>query len=230
MIVRQRGDQYVLMNQHEHGLMAGEMAEHLFQVIRPREETLFAIRNHDIGWIELDRQVVWNEESNQPYSFMDYPLALKLEAYTNGIVTVENENLYAGYLCSKHYAYFIEKLTEPLAKEFLDREQARRQRIRKYFSADEKQYLIDNFRLLRFCDDLSLSICLHDPETGPHDWYQNGIQYNGSTYQWYWEDQTSLRLSPSLFKESFELQIPYRVFNQERQEIESGLYQWQILI
>lgn len=217
MIVRQRGDLFVLVRQHEHAVMAGEIAKHFTQAIRPLKETLYAIEQHDVGWVELDQHVVWNEETQKPYSFMDYPLAPKLEAYSNGIVQAEANSLYAGYLCSKHYSYFIEKITDPLAKAFLEREQTRRQRMRKYFSNEEKQYLVDNFRLLRFCDDLSLALCQQEPLGEPHSWYQNGIQYNGNVYQWYWEDDTHLRLTPNPFNDEFILTIPTLIVNKQRQ-------------
>lgn len=210
MIVRQRGKHFVLTNQHQHGLMSGVFAENLEQTIRPWEETMYAIANHDVGWTELDTQVLWNEEQNRPYSFMDYPLKPKLSAYTDGITQVETNSIYAGYLCSKQCSYFLEKTDDPFAEQFIEKERMRRQRMRKYLSQEEKQYLLDNFRLLRFCDDLSLSLCLNEPGEQSHPWYHNGIQYKGQKFQWIWEDTDKLRLAPNVFDDTFSIQIPYQ--------------------
>lgn len=230
MIVRQRGKQFVLIHQHQHALMSGVFAENLEQAIRPFDETLYAISHHDVGWMEEDQNIRWNKQLNRPYSFTDFPLDLKLTVYRKGITEVEANSVYAGYLCSKLYSTFLEKHDEPEAKEFLVKEQIRRQRMRKYLSLEEKQYLIDNFRLLRFCDDLSLALCLNEPGTQTHPWYRNGIHYNGINYNWIWEDVDRLRLTPNLFKQPFPVQIPYLVIDEDQQMIEEGIYQWKVLV
>lgn len=230
MIVRQRGNQFVLTHQHQHALMSGVFAENLEQTIRPFNETLYAITHHDVGWIELDQQIRWNERKKRPYSFIDYPLALKLTAYHKGIAEVESKSIYAGYLCSKLYATLMEKVDDPLAEEFVEKERVRRQRMRKYLNLEEKQYLIDNFRLLRFCDDLSLALCLNEPGQQTHPWFQSGIQYNGNNYNWHWDGVNKLRLSPNPFKDSFSVQIPYLVVGMDRNIIEEGVYQWQVIV
>ncbi len=230
MIVRQRGNQFVLIQQHQHALMSGVFAENLEQTIRPRKETLYAISYHDVGWIELDQEIHWDEKNHRPFHFTDYPLAQKLVAYQKGITEVEANSIYAGYLCSKLYATYLEKENNPLAVEFLSKEQIRRQRMRKYLSLEEKQYLIDNFRLLRFCDDLSLALCLNEPGHQTHPWYQNGIQYNGINYHWVWERVDRLRLSPNLFKSSFPVQIPYTIVGTDRDILEEGVYQWKVIV
>jgi hypothetical protein len=230
MIVRRRGNQFVLINQHQHGLMSGVFAENLEQTIRPWEETLYAISHHDVGWEKLDKQILWDEETNQPYSFMDYPLEPKVNAYSDGIAAIDAHSIYAGYLCSKQCSYLLEKTDHQLAKNFLEKEQTRRQRMRKYLSLDEKQYLLDNFRLLRFCDDLSLSLCLNEPGEQTHPWYQNGIQYNGHQYEWLFEADHRIRLLPNLFRDSFVIQIPYQVVGRDRQVQEEGTYRWQVIV
>lgn len=230
MIVRQRGNHFILTDQHQHGLMSGVFAENLEQTIRPWEETLYAISYHDVGWVKLDKQILWNEEKNQPYSFMDYPLVSKLEAYAEGISQLEANSIYAGYLCSKQCTHFLDKSDGPIVEQFLEKEQIRRQRMRKYLSQEEKQYLLDNFRLLRFCDDLSLSLCLNEPGEQTHPWYQNGIQYNGKKYQWIFDDVDKIRLMPNVFRDSFTIQLPYTRIGDDRQVIEEGTYRWNVVV
>ena len=118
MIVRKRGNYFILIKQHDHALIAGEMAAHIDEPVQPLAKTLFAISHHDIGWEELDRSVLWDEKNNCPVSFYDYPLLPKLEAYTRGISKVVANDHYAGFLCSKHYASFFTNETDPACRRF----------------------------------------------------------------------------------------------------------------
>lgn len=63
MIVRKRGNYFILIKQHDHALIAGEMAAHIDEPVQPLAKTLFAISHHDIGWEELDRSVLWDEKT-----------------------------------------------------------------------------------------------------------------------------------------------------------------------
>src|SRR5829696_2860897 len=80
MIVRERPDSFLLFGQHEHAGMAGELARRWGGGPEPFGSTVYAVANHDLAWREPDREVLWNEEKDRPYSFMDYPLRLKLPA------------------------------------------------------------------------------------------------------------------------------------------------------
>jgi hypothetical protein len=73
MIVRERPDSFLLFGQHEHALMAGELARRWGRSPEPFGSTVYAVANHDVAWREPDREVLWNEEKDRPYSFMDYP-------------------------------------------------------------------------------------------------------------------------------------------------------------
>ena len=90
MIVRERGASFLLFGQHEHALVAGEFARRWGKRPWPFESTLYAVANHDLAWRELDGEVLWNGEKDRPYSFMDYPLDLKLPAQRRGIDLVED--------------------------------------------------------------------------------------------------------------------------------------------
>ena len=121
MIVRKQGDRFVLFRQHDHALVSADFA------LRLKRSTgypsaVFAIAMHDVGWRPLDREVLWNEEEDRPYSFMDYPLGPKLPAYKAGIDRVAAEDPYAGCLCSMHYASFFEGDSDPAAIRFREEE------------------------------------------------------------------------------------------------------------
>src|SRR5918911_225882 len=107
MIVRETPGSYLLIKQHDHGLISGEFARHWAEEPRPLKPTLYAIANHDAGWQGLDAFVRWNEESGKPYSFADYPIEPKLRAYEKCLDFLEARDPYAAYLCSMHYGWFV---------------------------------------------------------------------------------------------------------------------------
>jgi hypothetical protein len=230
MIVRRKGNEFVLIKQHDHGLVSGEFAAHMKQVIEPLEKTLYAISHHDIGWTELDQSVLWNEATDAPYSFDNYPMLPKVEAYTQGISKVESIDPYAGFLCSKHYASFFTDAKDQIGRQFRGQELARQNKLREHFSETEEKNIDSNFRLLQFCDDLSLSLCLNEPGTNEHPWYRSGIRYEGQTYQWVWEGEEQLRLTPQLFSGSFVIELPYQVVDTYRSLTGQGTYRFQIMV
>jgi hypothetical protein len=229
MIVRRKGDHFVLIKQHDHALVSGEFAAHMSLDIEPLSKVLHAISNHDIGWEELDHTVLWNEDKQAPYSFEDYPLLPKLEAYTSGISRVEEVDPYAGFLCSKHYASFFDGAENPAARRFRRQEESRQNQLRRHFTPAEEQNLEVNFRLLQFCDDLSLAICLNEPGENSHPWYAGGIRFLGETYRWIWENERSLRLEPNLFVRPFVIEIPYRVADVHRQLVGQDVYRFEVV-
>src|ERR671938_65262 len=125
MVVRERSSSYVLIKQHDHGLISGEFARHWAEKPRPLEPTLYAIANHDRGWQGLDASIRWNEESGKPYSFADYPIEPKLRAYERGLDLLEAKNPYAACLCSMHYAAFVSDSEEEAEVRFRENEARR---------------------------------------------------------------------------------------------------------
>src|ERR687890_431732 len=163
MIVRERTDSFLLFGQHDHALMAGEFARRWRPRPSPFEPTVYATANHDLGWREPDREVLWNEEKDRPYSFVDYPLDLKLPTQRRGIELVADHDPYAGCLCSMHYARFLLDSERPEEVEFREGEVERQGSFEERMSEKELEYLERNFRFLRLCDGLSLFLCLNEP-------------------------------------------------------------------
>ena len=163
MIVRERPDSFLLFEQHEHAMIAGEFALRWRERPRPFESTVYAIANHDVAWREADREVLWNEEKDRPYSFMDYPLDLKLPAQRRGIDLVADHDPYAGCLCSMHYTRFLLDSERPEEVEFREGEVERQGSLEERMSEKELENLERNFRFLRLCDGLSLFLCLNEP-------------------------------------------------------------------
>ncbi|MCS1351816.1 DUF3891 family protein [Mechercharimyces sp. CAU 1602] len=229
MIVREQGDEYLLITQHDHGLLAGEFAVNWRFQLDQMTSTLFAIAYHDVAWRELDKEICWNEDSGAPYSFIDFPLVPKLPAYKRGIDRIQAEDAYAGALCSLHFASFFSTAVEEEAIRFYRSEQERQQQLRTCLGECVWQTVAANYKLLQFCDDLSLFICLNEPGVNHFPWYKEGILYQGETWLPQWEGKYSIRLQPNPFRQSFTLTIPYQRVNKKREWLNRGSYQVVIL-
>lgn len=229
MICREQDETFVMIKQHDHGLLAAEFAARFWKDEAPlkhrRDEVLYAIANHDRGWVDLDETPFWNDTAKAPYSFIDFPVVPKLSFYRRGLDEIEAATLYGGLLCSNHYERLIEVSGErsPELTIFLEEEEQRRSRIHRELerrgepvSGDELYY---DSRLLQFCDDLSLFIGLHEPGTKTediHPWFKEGFSgteefaFTGGrviTAQW---KGTSLLLDPYPFTGSFDVTLPLR--------------------
>jgi hypothetical protein len=229
VIVRERADTFLLFGQHEHAKVAGEFARRWGVGAEPFESTVYAIANHDLAWRGPDGEVLWNEEKDRPYSFMDYPLHLKLPAQKWGIDQVEAYDPYAGCLCSMHYARFLLDAERPEEIDFRDSEFERQGRLEEGMSEVDLENLERNFRFLRVCDGISLFLCLNEPggDDNPPP-YPGGFEFGGTRFGLMWEDGRTLSLDPNPFPEPFDVEIPYRAVGKDRRPLGSDILQLRI--
>jgi hypothetical protein len=236
MILRETPASFVLINQHDHALVAGGMAAHwrpeYFQGPEYRAEVLLAIREHDCGWIRLDDHIAWDAATQSPYSFIDYPLAPKLAHYALGIAEVAESSAYAALLCSLHYTTFPDLEATEAGREFRKEEQVRQQKIIAALGlndAQHQEHLAFHLQLLKCCDGLSIYLCINKPgvtKAQEHPWYRAGIPYSdfsfsqGENLQACWRNAQTIQVRPFPFTQAFEVSIPYRqVLKQQIQEM-----------
>jgi hypothetical protein len=229
MIVRDRPDSFLLFEQHEHALVAGEFVRRWGEKPLPFESTVYAVANHDLAWRELDREMLWNEDKERPYSFMDYPRDLKLPAQRRAVDLVEDHDPYAGCLCSMHYARFLLDSERPEEIEFREGELERQGRIREGMGEEGLENLERNFHFLRLCDGFSLFLCLNEPGGGDRPPpYPGGFRFEGTSFELVWEDDRTLRLDPNPFPEEFGVEIPYRVVGRDGRLLGSDLLELRV--
>lgn len=229
MIVREQRDSFLVFDQHEHALVSAEFARRWKDEPRPFGSTMYAVENHDIAWQELDGRVLWNEEKDRPYSFVDYPIELKLPAQRRGIEAVEERDPYAACLCSMHYERFLVHATRQDEIEFRDHELDRQHRLHAGMSEEDFANLERNLLFLRLFDGLSLFICLNDPgdsEAPPP--YPGGFEFDGRSYEASWRDERTLRLEPNPFTQPFEIELPYREVGRDRELVGSGIVELRV--
>ena len=213
MIIYEREHDWVMTPQHHHGLLSGDISQYwkttFIEGTQKWSEVIFAIAQHDRGWIDLDETPFWNDKVNAPYSFIDFPLLPKLTFYTKGIDEVEKKSPYAGLLCSLHYQSFLVGAKEPAAIEFSRQEKTRQHRLMEQLNLleeDKKELVNLHFLMIQFCDNLSLYLCIQEPgtpKTEEFPWFKDGFPeifpfMDGQKIiaEWLNSKQVSLRPSP----------------------------------
>lgn len=230
MICREQGEAFVMVKQHDHGLLSGELAkwfreERCHEGSR-RQEVLWAVAQHDRGWIDLDETPFWNDTAEAPYTFVDFPVVPKLTFYRRGLDEIEATTPYGALLCSLHFERLIELSGEeyPELTLYQEQERIRRSRIRRDLesvapiSEQELQY---DSQLLKFCDDLSLYLALNKPgcdKDEMHPWWKGGFAGSeelpcttGQRIIPQWMDCHTLVLDPLPFSRTLELTMKQRV-------------------
>lgn len=228
MIVIEKDQHFIMIPQHDHAAVSGELVDHwknnFLLRSKLREEADWAIRQHDRAWIPLDQEPEWNEDEQCPYSFIDYPLKEKLRAYQRGIHEVAEQSLYAGMLCSMHYAsFFSEDNKDPLVQTFLSEEKERQNELFERMEMDVPYDVYDlHFRRLQFCDDLSLYVCMQEAGTPKEEevsWFKNGFRqsfdFAPKGMIAHWVDEGNVSVTPFPFEKTFTVEIPFRSVSKE---------------
>ncbi len=233
MIIRERDDAFVMIEQNHHATLSGQLYDHISQHIKLEEEiNHLAVREaiylHDIGWSPFDLSPIWNDENARPYDFITYPNTIKTVLYQYGINKVAETNDYAALLCSEHYTRFLEKDSHPLSQQFVKKERKRQKALINSFSSFNQDTFLTHYEILQFFDNFSLYICLHEINATPDDihyFFKRGIAlpalYGGGKLNLSWEEQTIL-LDRTLFQESITIKLQQKVVS-KRQIKEEGL-------
>ncbi|ASN03564.1 DUF3891 family protein [Virgibacillus necropolis] len=228
MIVRERTDDIVMITQDNHarisGVFAAKWENSIFNDKDKRASVELAISEHDRGWIPVDKKPFWNDQTGLPYSFMDLPTEPKLVFYKNGIDEIEKMDPYASLLCSHHYYRFTADDFGEESQRFLRNEQDRQNRIKQLIDFDEEAFQF-HYDLLNFCDNLSLYVCLNEPDVSKeheHYFYKKGMPipstfsfFYGSHLDICWKDKHTISLSQLPFEEPVVIEINQKVVPKE---------------
>src|SRR5690606_31670736 len=99
---------------------------------------------------------IWNDQLEQPFSFIDYPTDLKISFYEKGLDEVEEMSKYACLLCSLHYSSFVQDADETAVQKFWDIEKQRQDRLYDELgivgNEKKKETLMYHLDLLKFSD------------------------------------------------------------------------------
>lgn len=231
MIIRELEHSFIMITQHDHAKISGEIAQNwkddYFFGLDRKDEVVLGIYEHDRGWIEPDAAPLWNRNQQKPYSFMNFPLDLKVAYYKKGIDEVENMSRYASLLCSHHYVSFLRYEDNPIGTKFVEEEITRQSRLLKLCGIvedmEQEKKLQYHLCLLKFCDNLSLFFCLNEPgakKENHHPFYRDGISpafsfANNKPIQVQWVDQETVSLSVSPLEKEVNVQIKLKEVKKE---------------
>ncbi|WP_209123663.1 DUF3891 family protein [Alkalihalobacillus sp. BA299] len=223
MIIRETNDAFIMIKQHDHAFISGEVAKHfkcdLLKAEHFFDDAIFAAYEHDRSWIGLDETPIWNDQANLPYSFSDFPLLPKIAFYTIGLDEIEKVSPYASLLCSLHYSSFFSHSNDEKGIQFLNAERKRQEKIKGNIPDLDHALLLEHYRLLQFCDDLSLYFCLNElgiKKEQEHPWFINGFSktelFNDKIHplfaEWLNPKEITIRTFP--FSNEFKVTLKYK--------------------
>lgn len=179
MLVREDQRGALAIGQQSHAWISGQLARawgnERFGRIEPLEEVCLAAEQHDVGWAGWDLEPTLNPETGLPHSFMEMPLAVHLELWSEGPRRLLSQSRYAALLSSIHGArlYGRRDLARVAAAEaevirgFLARQEEFQRELIATLEADpwtadavSPPSLARNGQLVWIWDYLSLALCL----------------------------------------------------------------------
>lgn len=228
MIVRERENAFVMIEQNHHGHISERIMNHWkesrFPHVELRESVLLAIKHHDLGWEPFDQEPFWNDAKLKPYSFIDFPLPSKAVLYVKGIDDVETIDLYAAMLCSYHYCQFMIGSQNEDALHFVAHESERRSKLKEQLTNFDEHVFQQHYGLLQLGDNLSLYACVNEPGVAKgqeHPFFQDGIpspealitvgNLQKKTTDIRFVNEQEIRVKNFPFDEPFVVSVPQRV-------------------
>jgi len=188
MIRRDAGDHFLLITQHDHALLAGQLARRIgnerFATPSAREAVIDAIAQHDCGWPLHDDAPTLNKDG-LPLHVFESPVPLATRVWGASVTGAMARGDYQGLLVSLHVfglsAIYLAHAAEPSRPDVFEMnkfqhrqieiEDTLRQRLglntqaplhlglaRPGTSPADDQ-LLYNFRLLTLMDRISLALC-----------------------------------------------------------------------
>jgi hypothetical protein len=222
MLVQYRRDGGTrLFRQHDHALLAGQLAAAWTGIGRDPSplafELVLATALHDVAWRELDEIPMLDSDTGHALPFHAYPLDEKISAYRRGLDDVSHLHPYAALLASLHYTSFPD--AEGL-ESLLELEAERRSDLREILElgADDDDRIAWDLKFLKLFDNLSIFLCLTPPSASTAEqpvWVESARHSrtpSGERLHLTWVEDDVLHVDPFPFRGPVEVRIAYREF------------------
>ncbi len=116
MIRREENDGWFLINQHDHAALSGQIMNYwgndAFEPPDPRDEVLFAIREHDNGWREWDSSPRVNTQTRFPMNFTEMDFPDQEIIWKRSYERYSSDHPYASALIALHFRVFNQKIID----------------------------------------------------------------------------------------------------------------------
>jgi hypothetical protein len=168
VITRPVPDGLLCIRQLDHAALSGVLARAwggAMPPLVPRGAVELAIARHDAGWAELDREPAWNVATELPHTYRTHPVDNALHVAQRSVALVGDEDPYAGWLVSRHFASFHSGSEAPAAQAWVTAQVGHRAELlsrawpRVGREALHPHVLEANFDWLQLLDALSLALC-----------------------------------------------------------------------
>jgi hypothetical protein len=188
MLVRRDDHGVLLIGQPSHAWISGQVARawgnERFGYVEPYEEVCLAAEQHDIGMAEYDLGPQRNPETGLPRSFMEMPIGLHLQLWTQGPRRIIKQSRYAALLTSMHGVRLyrlrdLDRLPPQDAqaiRDYINREERFQHELIESLQSDPATaqgvapaQLARNSQLIWTWDSLSLALCLEWAPWTAHD-------------------------------------------------------------
>jgi hypothetical protein len=167
MIVREDGNWFFLITQPDHARLARDIVAAMRTEpaleTTSRETVLFATREHDNGWLEVDAEPTIDPENGRPCDFIAGSARVKHELWPRGIRRAARTDPRAGALIAQHaltvYAY---RASEPEWEPFFAPITALRDGLLEQIGAasgSARDAFDREYRCVRLGDSFSLQFC-----------------------------------------------------------------------
>ena len=187
MIVREEADSFLLITQPDHARLARDIVAAMRTEpaleTAARDTVLFATREHDNGWLEVDAEPTVETATGRPCDFIAGAAHVKHELWPRGIRRAAQADPRAGALIAQHamtvYAY---RATEPEWRPFFGPITAMRDALLAQIGATSgppREAFEREYRCVRLGDSFSLQFC--NGWTAPQDTYGYIAELCGST-------------------------------------------------
>jgi Protein of unknown function (DUF3891) len=190
LIIREQGDQLLLIRQTDHAFLAGffakEWGNEEFARPEPFGSFCLAVAEHDNGWSEWELQPTLDAKSRTPNTFMSIPTEEHIALYQRGIERLVKVDHYAALLVSMHCAglydraratmpgysaKYVKSTETALVNDFVQRLRLQQLRLKVDLRAVPatrdlivEDVLKANFERMETLDRLSLHLCLSPQE------------------------------------------------------------------
>lgn len=176
------GGPHLAVMMFDHTALSGQFARAFgnaaFEAPTPLEPTVYAIANHDAGWLDFDRDPATDPETNLPYSVFGTPAPLILPTSRLSPDYNQRHHAYSGLLSSMHTCGIyngryglttsgrldrIAPHDRPKVEALLALEEERQKALKAELSRApetaswiEEKRLFRNYALMQFCDLLAI--------------------------------------------------------------------------